>query len=126
MALCRSTWSLTRLTSRLHARQPQRRVLYSVSHPSEFSHGQQAHFSVVKAPEPIVRIEHDEAAFCTLDWGNSEMIAGGLANGTLSQYFVITRRLKTISGAIVVYNIGRAVRSPSERELPTVTLHSAR
>ncbi|KAI9446184.1 hypothetical protein H4582DRAFT_1904141 [Lactarius indigo] len=56
---------------------------------------------LVKAPEPILRIEHDEAAFCTLDWGNSELIAAGLANG-----------------AIVVYNIGRAVRSPSEPILP--------
>ncbi|KAH9079690.1 hypothetical protein EDB83DRAFT_2514204 [Lactarius deliciosus] len=55
----------------------------------------------LKVPEPILRIEHDEAAFCTLDWGNSELIAAGLANG-----------------AIVVYNIGRAMRSPSEPILP--------
>jgi transcription factor C subunit 6 len=36
----------------------------------------------VRLPEPIVRIELEEAAFCTLDWGNSELMAAGLANGT--------------------------------------------
>ncbi|KAI0306286.1 hypothetical protein B0F90DRAFT_1688642 [Multifurca ochricompacta] len=55
----------------------------------------------VKINEPILRIELEEAAFCTLDWGNSELIAAGLANGV-----------------IVVYNIGRALQSPSEPILP--------
>ncbi|KAI0277543.1 hypothetical protein BGY98DRAFT_979521 [Russula aff. rugulosa BPL654] len=39
-----------------------------------------------------------EAAFCTLDWGNSELIAAGLSNGTQFHYF------------------RRALRSPSERK----------
>jgi transcription factor C subunit 6 len=36
----------------------------------------------VRLPEPILRIELEEAAFCTLDWGNSELMAAGLSNGT--------------------------------------------
>jgi transcription factor C subunit 6 len=80
--------------------------VYVVPYPPDLAPAQASTTSTdpifLKAPEPIVRIEHDEAAFCTLDWGNSELVAAGLANG-----------------AIVVYNIGRAVRSPSERELPT-------
>ncbi|KAI0263392.1 hypothetical protein BC834DRAFT_827534 [Gloeopeniophorella convolvens] len=51
----------------------------------------------VKLPEPIVRIELEEAACCTLDWANSEVVAIGLANG-----------------AIAVYNIARALSAPSE------------
>jgi hypothetical protein len=35
----------------------------------------------VRLPEPLVRIELEEAAFCTLDWANSELIAAGMANG---------------------------------------------
>ena len=38
--------------------------------------------STVRIPEPILRIELEEAAFCALDWGNSELIAAGLANGS--------------------------------------------
>ncbi|KAI0277541.1 hypothetical protein BGY98DRAFT_979460 [Russula aff. rugulosa BPL654] len=45
---------------------------------------------------PFLRFE---AAFCTLDCGNSELIAAGLSNGV-----------------ITVYNLGRALRSPSERK----------
>ncbi|KAN0116627.1 hypothetical protein V8E52_005771 [Russula decolorans] len=50
---------------------------------------------------PFLRFELEEAAFCTLDWGNSELIAAGLSNGV-----------------IAVYNFGRALRSPSERKQP--------
>jgi transcription factor C subunit 6 len=39
----------------------------------------------VRLPEPIVRIELEEAAICSLDWGNSELIAAGMANGTQSR-----------------------------------------
>ncbi|KAI9459447.1 hypothetical protein BJY52DRAFT_1186406 [Lactarius psammicola] len=79
--------------------------VYVVPYPPDLASAQPATITTdpifLKIPEPILCIEHDEAAFCTLDWGNSEMIAAGLANG-----------------AIVVYNIGRALRSPSEPILP--------
>ncbi|KAI0264275.1 hypothetical protein BGY98DRAFT_1042499, partial [Russula aff. rugulosa BPL654] len=48
---------------------------------------------------PFLRFELEEVAFCTLDWGNSELIAAGLSNRV-----------------ITVYNLGRALRSPSERK----------
>ena len=35
----------------------------------------------------FLRFELEEAAFCTLDWGNSELIAAGLSNGTRFHYF---------------------------------------
>jgi hypothetical protein len=36
---------------------------------------------------PFLRFELEEAAFCTLDWGNSELIAAGLSNGTRFHHF---------------------------------------
>ena len=37
--------------------------------------------------DPFLRFELEEAAFCTLDWGNSELIAAGLSNGIRFHYF---------------------------------------
>jgi hypothetical protein len=71
----------------------------------------------VRLPEPIIHIVLEEAAFCTLDWGNSELIAAGLANGNRPCNFDKACPLaEATAGVIVVYNIGRALRSPSERE----------
>ncbi|KAH9980956.1 hypothetical protein BGW80DRAFT_1162238 [Lactifluus volemus] len=78
--------------------------VYVVPYPPDLASGQlslTADPVYVRLPAPILRIELEEAAFCALDWGNSELIAAGLANGV-----------------IVVYNIGRALRSPSEPVLP--------
>ncbi|KAI9511105.1 hypothetical protein F5148DRAFT_1298112 [Russula earlei] len=78
--------------------------VYAVPYPSDLAPAQPSLATnpvYVKPPKPILRIELEEAAFCVLDWGNSELMAAGLANGV-----------------VVVYNLGRALRSPSEPALP--------
>jgi transcription factor C subunit 6 len=78
--------------------------VYVVPYPPDLAYTQRSSMTnpvYVRLPAPLLRIELEEAAFCTLDWGNSELIAAGLSNGV-----------------IAVYNLGRALRSPSEPALP--------
>jgi hypothetical protein len=74
----------------------------------------------VRLPWPLVCIELEEAAFCTFDWANSELIAAGMANG------IQPHRLDNVSPAtqalvsvIVVHYLRQALGSKmSEREPP--------
>ena len=65
---------------------------------------------------PFLHFELEEAAFCTLDWGNSELIAAGLLH---FHYFGhVWSITQGVLGVIAVYNLGRALRSPSECKQP--------
>lgn len=117
-APCRSTWSRTRLTWHPPNRQRQRRIPSSVSHRLNSrtvnrltfsSEGPRAHPSHRTRRGSFLHPRLGEQRTDSRRAGKRYLISIVWSHNSSAQ---------AISGAIVVYNIGRAVRSPSERELP--------
>ncbi|KAI0050874.1 hypothetical protein FA95DRAFT_1587504 [Auriscalpium vulgare] len=87
--------------------------IYVVPYPPDVRHLQPSsnHDSLfLKLSDPIIRLELEEAACWSLDWGNSELLAVGCTNG-----------------AIAVYDIAPVLRSPAQHGaqnlLPTHYIH---
>ncbi|KAF9556184.1 hypothetical protein CPC08DRAFT_694740 [Agrocybe pediades] len=79
--------------------------VFVVPEPSQLESGKNKQQPIfVKLPQPIVRIELEDAACCAFDWANSEVIAIGTTNGS-----------------ILVYDIGSVVKAAAAGDQPTVT-----